>query len=702
MSDLEKNWDDLPVGPVPIDAILHEAHRVDMRAEMRAELRAEAEATALSTAAARARRRRAIGRPLVAAAAVSGVAAALVVGINAGGGNGGSGGNGDLHAAAFQADVKAATSCDDLLGTYRQRAAKLVTAWGWGGGPMMYADDGMRRAPMHAMASAPEAGRYTDTSGLLDSINSIQSATKSLDGLVQTQGRQSSKTGTNTQESGVDEPDTVKTDGKILAQLHDDELWLYDVSGHDVRRLSSMPIQGIDSPEMLLSGHTLVLVGADSSDTNVPFTRVTTIDLSDPRAPKQTDNVTYSASLLSARQHGDAIRLVLSSGLPDLDFTQPHGDVTERDALKANRKVVADSTIRDWLPIIAHGSDDRQLLDCTDVGIPDAKVGLDTVSVVGFEAGTPNDVNAIGLAGATDIAYESTDHLYLVASPTSYGCFDRCLAAGMLRPDRPYVGPEGGTSYLFDFALNGDKAVHVASGEVEGRIRDRWSMDEKDGVLRMAVGPTSETGSFNSLVTMKKRGEELFEIGRVDGIGRNEELESARWFDNLAILVTYRNTDPMFAIDLTKPSRPRLIAKVKLPGYSAYLHPLGPHRLIGVGVGPGGNTQVGLFNTTDMRHLHRIAQAHFHNTDPLAANDPRSFTWEAKSRTALTVIERWGASRVGYLASLEVRSGKLVKHKTQVEYGDDVDLVRAVPLGDGRVVVTTGEGAHFWHLAPTR
>src|SRR3546814_12109016 len=61
-----------------------------------------------------------------------------------------------------------------------------------------------------------------------------------------------------------------------------------------------------------------------------------------------------------------------------------------------------------------------------------------------------------------------------------------------------------GSTYLFEFDLDGTSARHVASGEIEGAIADRWAMDEAGGTLRVAVSPTSETGNFTSIVTMER------------------------------------------------------------------------------------------------------------------------------------------------------------------------------------------------------
>ncbi len=499
----------------------------------------------------------------------------------------------------------------------------------------------------------------------------------------------------------------MKTDGDLLLRLRDDELVVYDVTGEDTERLSSVDLDGLEEGEIMLAGDQVVAVGIDDQAPRAETaygvgarlgTRVLTVSIADPDKPEVVDDVAYDARLLSARQHGDAVRLVLSSGLPDLGFVHPGKGRSSRKALAANREQVENSTIEDWLPTITANSEDpAQLLDCTNVAIPSDELTLDTVSVVGFDAAAPAEVDAIGLAGATDIAYESVDHLYLAASPSWGNGFDCLGCIGT----RTLPSVQGGSTYLFDFKVDGTRATHVASGEVEGSIADRWAMDEADGVLRVAVTPTSETGNFNSVVTLERDGQDLVELGRLDALGRNEDLKSVRWFDELAILVTFRQVDPLYAIDLTDVEKPSLIAKLKIPGFSSYLHPLGPKRLVGVGEGPsfggrGWGAQVGLFNVADLKNVHRMNVQHYaSNTQALAGADPRSFTFINDHRTILTVIQRGG---VGYLSVLKIEDGELLNRMVQVEYGDDIDQVRAVPLPDGRVVLVTGEDVEFFDL----
>lgn len=667
MGDLEDQWNALPVGEPPADDVLRAGRRLVAR---------------------RRRRRQAV-------AALGGIAAlagSFLIGVQVasddGTPGGGDPGSGQPPVAfepvSFQGNLSPAGSCDDLLASYVDRGLGLVGPWGW----QRYGyfsqnlfrsalwDDGvlggLKDLPTAANGRAPYEALHTDRVT-------------------------SSDTGTNVQEEQVDEPDTVKTDGELLVRLRGSDLLTYDVSGEHVRELSALTLTGVENGEILLSGDTVVVAGADRRSRRLDWTgeragsRVLTVSLADPAAPEVASDVTYDGTITSLRQQGDTFRLVLSAGLPDLGFVQPHQGLTRRDAERRNRRLVAHSTIRDWLPQYDAGDGRQDLVDCADVALPPDGVGLDTAAVVTFSADAPTSPRGFGLAGAVTIAYQSADRLYLASSPTTWwgvcrGCWE---GDGIV---------SGGTSYLFEFELTDDQAVHVASGEVEGTIRDRWSIDEAGGQLRVLVGPSSETGAFNSVVTFTRKGNRLVEDGRLDRIGgRWDEIKSVRWQDDLAIVVTFRQVDPLYVIDLR--GKPRILSELRVPGYSAYLHPLGGWRLVGVGYGPQPRrwgAQLGLFGVRDLTRVRQLDTLEYGGgTTPLAAYDPRSFTWLPEHRTVLTVIQK---GRVGWLSIVRLHDQKLHNRMVKVEYGSDIDQVRTLGLPNGRVALVTGEEVRFLNL----
>ncbi len=282
----------------------------------------------------------------------------------------------------------------------------------------------------------------------------------------------SSSTGTNVQEAGVDEPDVVKTDGEILVRMQDDRLTTYDVTGDAPEFLETLEIPDLEGGEILLAGDTVVVVGRDQAITDQEGvdgkgdvgqegdyypgyaqpsrTRMVVVDVTDAAAPTVTDTVVYDAALVTARQHGGVVRLVVSAGLPDLDFVQPGTFRSDESALEHNRDVVRDSTLEDWLPSVTTDADGDPvagaLLECSDVAVPDDDAGLGTLAVVGFDAATPDTWDATAVTTDSQTVYVSADRLVLATSPWNGG-WNCCSVA-------PSGTDTGGTTRLYSFALD--------------------------------------------------------------------------------------------------------------------------------------------------------------------------------------------------------------------------------------------------------
>jgi uncharacterized secreted protein with C-terminal beta-propeller domain len=580
------------------------------------------------------------------------------------------------------ASLELAPDCDSLLETYVDRGLDLVTAYGWGGGGIVMFD-------AQRSDAAGSAEKSTATAPVPTSTRST-----------------SSETGTNVQEAGVDEPDVVKVAGDRLFRIQDNVLTTYDVAGDEPRQLSSLQLPDLRNGEILVSGDRVIVLGDLGTDYETTGARIVVIDASRPGTPQVVDETDYTATISAARLHGDVVRVVLDNGLPMLDFRYPDGRFGERSALAHNQELVRATTLADWLPTV----DGEPAVACDDVFIPTMETALGTTSVVTFESAVVEPTTTAVATTAT-ASYFSPDRFYLAASAAQFGWWpspvidcidDRCLPGIPTDPSGP--GGMDGSTELFAFALDGTDTTYVASGTVEGQIKDRWSMDYAGGALRVALGATNETGNFNSVVTMRETGATLSEIGRVDKLGVDEEIKSVRWFDTLAIVVTFRQTDPLYAIDLTDPEQPELMGELKIPGFSEYLHPLGGQRLIGVGQdaslsGMTRGAQAALFDVTDLTAPQQLDVVKYPRHSQAGAGlDPRQFTWLPELRTALTVVSQGWKGSIGWVSVLSLEGGTMSNRMVEVEYGDEVAEVRLVPLADGRVVLVTGDAVSFFDV----
>ncbi len=574
------------------------------------------------------------------------------------------------------ADLRVAASCEDLLDSYVERALDQVGSYGWGSGMVAFdAGSGSDSADSAAPGTLRSAGVATSRST-------------------------SNESGTNVQELGVDESDVVKVAGSLLLRMREGELLAYDVSGDAPALLSSTRIDDAGSNgwpgdaggEMLFVDGRAVVLGSAGDGRS---TTLTTVDLSDPTSPSIVDTTTVTGRASAVRLHGDVVRVVVQHGLPELDFSFPDGAFGEIRSGLRNRALVRDTTLSDWLPTI----DGTPLVDCEDVAIPeDDEIALGTTTVLAFDPADPATRASSAVATDSRTTYFSTDRFYLAAGGAQWGGWTDCMDC------RGAFPLSNGTTPLFAFALDGLDATYVASGEVEGTIADRWSMDAVGGSLRVAVGPSSETGNFNSVLTLREDGSALVEDGRVDDLGIDEQITSVRWFDDLAIVVTFRQTDPLYAIDLTDPADPRLLGELKIPGFSEYLHPLGEHRLIGVGQdatlqGTTRGAQAALFDVTDLTDPRQIDVVRYdRDTYAGAGTDPRQFTWLPEQRVALTVVSQGWEGTTGWVSVLSLDDGSMSNRMVEVEHGSDVADVRLVPLQSGRVALVTGEDVTFFEV----
>lgn len=607
-------------------------------------------------------------------------------------------------------------SCAELRQWYVDHSFGRVTAWGWGY-PLVHLRSGL---PNAASATAAEQASTPDAAVA------------------------SSPTGTNVQEAGVDEPDVAKTDGHLVVRTSNGRLVVTDVSGSAPRELSSYALPAGTGNELLLVHGHAILSGSSTlmrpltiqpqplprsmpaepgpghtspgpiapitpgpihsplpSPPPVPIhppmpldagtTRIVDVDLTDPAHPRLASDRTFTGRLVSMREYGDTVRIVTDTGLPDLDFTAPRDGSARAHhrALAHNREVVRHSSIADWLPSVRDGGSRHPVVDCADVFHPRRYAGTDTLTVTGWDVASPSTLSSTAITTGGDLVYSSTDRLYVttpeyrrpIAHPLRGG-----PALGLMRPVQQ-------STAVHEFRLAGIDTTYAASGTVAGTVRDRWSFDEHDGDLRVAVTRVHDGRPDNGITVLRDQAGRLVRVGSVDGLGRNEQLQSVRWFDDLAVLVTFRQLDPLFTVDLRDPEHPRELGELKIPGFSGYLHPLGDHLLLGLGVdatrrGRSLGAQAAVFDISDPARPVPVDRTTFGpGTELPAVTDPHAFTWLPGARTAITAVTRWDAPmpRVEPV-SLQVSSdGQLSIEEHRSDLGSAT--FRALPLPGGRAAL---------------
>ena len=396
-------------------------------------------------------------------------------------------------------------SCDDILDYYIENALELVGPYGLGG-------EDLQRIWVAAEAS-PAAAALSDSS---------QSA--------------SSFTGTNVQVVGVDEADLVKTDGHYIYSLLDNRnlLRIVEVNDGGLTVSSSLNV-GFQPREMLLHEDTLLLIAGGWRVG--PVTRIAQVDISDRESPEIVADLSVDGIYDGARLSDGIARLVITSGPVGIEWANPIGSglSVEREAIEANRELIRNSALDNWLPAYAFeypeiGETERgQLVDCSNVLAPGIFSGLNTLSIVLFDLTEGiTEWTAASVVAEGDTIYATADSVYVATS--------RWVDWPTLSDDDALSESSDYTTLIHKFDTSRvSRPVYEASGEVAGFLLNQFSMDEYRGDLRVAATtppPWLWSDESESHVTVLRPTDQILEeVGAVWGLGQGERIFAVRFMD---------------------------------------------------------------------------------------------------------------------------------------------------------------------------
>ncbi len=332
------------------------------------------------------------------------------------------------------------------------------------------------------------------------------------------------------------------------------------------------------------------------------FVKITVIDLGGD-APEAVREIYVDGRYTSSRRHDNIVRAVIQSHMqqpgtvPYLYQFVYNGDAypesREAEILLARawavkaKEAIAATTLEQWVPVWGErvdGEIQEQPVQCADFYAPaPGLTNYGLTQIVGIDLGNDSPTQITSILGLAEHVYANAGALILAQPDWSW--FER--------------GTNSNRTAVHRFAVSSEaqRTPYQGSGFVQGIINDQFSMDERDGVLRIATTRTAWPNrdgdptapdfwvqrTDNLVSTMRLNGNTLELIGSTPPLAEGESIESARFIGDLAYLVTFFRVDPLFVVDLSDPESPKVLGELKIPGFSEYMHPLGDDHLLTIG-----------------------------------------------------------------------------------------------------------------------
>jgi uncharacterized secreted protein with C-terminal beta-propeller domain len=553
---------------------------------------------------------------------------------------------------------------------------------------MPHAERGLRGFDSCAQL-ADYARRHREALGpyAIDGMPLVEDTARSAAGEASVPGVAEAST-TNVQEQGVDEPDLLKSDGAHIFAIAGKRLEAVEAGTGGPAVVDSLILPRGPGDDAHTWGHELLLAAdralviSNADLGRAPWTRtvLTEVDVSDPAAMRAVQTLTVDGGYVSARLNGTTARVVTSTTAGVQPEPMPVARLRDRTERTVTRS---------------------RLMPCADVARPGRFSGLEMLSVLTIDLTRgldPIDTDAVMTGG--QIVYGSPQSLY-VASERWVDPGDEGVATSQI------------STAIHRFDITDPAATEYrATGRVPGFMLSQWSMSEHEGLLRVAAttappwlagAGSAESESFVSV--LGEHSDRLVEVGRVGDLGRGEQIFAVRFIGETGYVVTFRQVDPLYTLDLSDPADPRAVGELKIPGYSAYLHPVGPGALLGVGQDASGQgsllgAQLSLFDVSDLTRPARLDRHSLgSNSQTEIEYDHHAFLWWEPAALAVVPVEVYGGPRHDFLGAIAVRVAAPggIERLRRISHGDDwrAAIRRSLVVGDRLFTYSTrGVMAH--------
>ena len=362
---------------------------------------------------------------------------------------------------------------------------------------------------------------------------------------------------TNIQTEGVDEGDIVKTDGNYIYFVNDKGMTIIDSNPLKMEKVFELKNKNYEKSirDIFIDKNKLVIISEVFKEDIGDTTFIETYDISDIKKPKLINKNRINGEYNQSRKKGDRLYIITNDHYhSDNLYYQMRQYPIDLDKLyeRSNK-----------YKLVSQGVDLQKVIYMPFT----THISLTVISSIPLYPDEATD--KIIFTGDPGQLYMSNDNIYTTSK--QYG----------LNVDKKVIETE-----IRKFAIEDKQFRYVGKIKVEGKLVNQFSMGEENGVLFVAHSnpPTDYKDRENIISSFS---ENMKKISSLRGIAPGEKIYSARFVDRKAYLVTFRMVDPLFVVDIKNPSMMKILGKLKIPGYSNYLHPYNDNYLIGFGYNVG-------------------------------------------------------------------------------------------------------------------
>jgi uncharacterized secreted protein with C-terminal beta-propeller domain len=428
---------------------------------------------------------------------------------------------------------------------------------------------------------------------------------------------------TNIQVTGVDEADVVKTDGSFIYLSKDSTVYIVQAYPAEDAKVVAKIAFNVTVSDLFISGDKLVvftlgypnlmrwssgsIIAPNRAIMPMPISSDTVVyfyDVTDRAKPVLERTYEAEGSYVATRMIGDYVYLVTQKGAWVME---------DNVSLPSYRENGKNYTVPATRVYYYNGTD----------------TGYSYTTVAAIDANNPSThaSSKTFLLGSSSTIYCSAEYLYLTS-------------------------PGESSTGIHKIRLNGGSIEGVADGSVPGWVLNQFSMDENNGYFRIATTTGYAWGVSSSKNNVYVLDMNLKVVGTLEDLASGEQIYSARFMGDRLYLVTFKKVDPLFVIDLSVPTAPKVLGQLKIPGYSNYLHPYDETHVIGLGKeaidAEGGDfayyqgIKLSLFDVSDVSNPREVAKLEIgdRGSDSPALTDHKAFLFsKEKNLLVIPILE---------------------------------------------------------------